>query len=58
MKVNITKIGENMLLNVIKICKYEHSFLSNWLNVLLNYRIGFNEIILTGKKYNSYNKKN
>ena len=43
------KIGENMLLNVIKICKYEHSFLSNWLNVLLNYRIGFNEIILTGK---------
>ena len=43
------KIGENMILNVIKICKYEHSFLSNWLNVLLNYRIGFNEIILTGK---------
>ena len=38
-----------MLLNVIKICKQEHSFLTNWLNVLLNYRIGFNEIILTGK---------
>ena len=43
------KISENMLLNVIKICKQEHSFLSNWLNVLLNYRIGYNEIILTGK---------
>ena len=43
------KIGEKMLLNVIKICKYEYSFLSNWLNVILNYKIGFNEIILTGK---------
>ena len=43
------KIGENMLLNVIKICKYEYSFLSNWLNVLLNYKIGYNEIIITGK---------
>ena len=51
------KIGENMLLNVIKICKYEHSFLSNWLNVLLNYRIGFNEIILTGKNTTSTIRK-
>ena len=51
------KIGENMLLNVIKICKQEHSFLSNWLNVLLNYRIGFNEIILTGKNTKASIKK-
>ena len=51
------KISENMLLNVIKICKQEHSFLTNWLNVLLNYRIGFNEIILTGKNTKASIKK-
>ncbi len=51
------KIGENMLLNIVEICKYEHSFLSNWLNVLLNYRIGFNEIILTGKNTKDTIKK-
>ncbi len=51
------KIAESMLKRIPNICEDGFEYTSNWLRILLNYNIGFFEIILTGKNLKDSTKK-